>query len=159
VGEAPLLMPVQRVVGRIEIEDDRLRRYAVRFEEEVHEQAFDRPGIVADLVVAARHQGRVLEPVERALAGEWRAIPAPGGELAGQRCQHRVMAQLVVIDQVLVAERDAEHSLRHHRLDRVLDLRRITPVGKARREPPEQTDGSRAPASEVTSPPSKAATT
>jgi hypothetical protein len=38
----------------------------VRFEEEDDEQALDCRRVVADLVVAARRQRRVLEPVERA---------------------------------------------------------------------------------------------
>ena len=38
VEEAPLLMPVQRIVGGVEIEDDLLRRRAVRLEEEIDEQ-------------------------------------------------------------------------------------------------------------------------
>ena len=50
------------------------------------------------------------------------------------------MAQLVVVDQILVAERDAEHPLRHHGLDRVLDLRRVPPVIEAGGEPGHQPD-------------------
>ena len=50
------------------------------------------------------------------------------------------MAQLIVIDQVLVAERDAEHPLRHHRLDPVLDLHLDTTVLEAGREPRHQAD-------------------
>ena len=74
-------------------------------------------------------------------------LPASGAqswrlavELAGERRQHRVVAQLVVVDQVLVAERDAEHPLRHHRLDRVLDLRLDATVVEAGREPRHQAD-------------------
>ena len=93
-----------------------------------------------DLVVAARRQRRVLEPVQRALAGERGAVFALGLELAGERRQHRVVAQLIVVDQVLVAERDAEHPLRHHRRDRVLDLRLGAVVDETGREPPDQTD-------------------
>ena len=82
----------------------------------------------------------MLEPVQRALAGERRAVLAPGLELAGERRQHRVVAQLIVVDQVLVAERDAEHPLRHHRLDRVLDLRLGAAIGEAGGEPRHQAD-------------------
>jgi hypothetical protein len=63
-----------------------------------------------------------------------------GGELAGKRRQHRIVAQVIVVDQVLVAKRNAEHALRHHRLDRVLDLRLITTVVEAGREPRHQAD-------------------
>ena len=116
------------------------RRCLVRLEEEVDEQVFDRRAVVPDLVVARGLAGHVLEPVERALAGERRAILAPVGELAGKGREHRVVPQLVVVDQVLVAERDAEHALPHHRLDRVLDLRLGAVVTETRREPCRQAD-------------------
>jgi hypothetical protein len=107
----------------------------------------------------------VLEPVQRALAGQRGVILAPGGELAGERRQHRIVPQLLVIDEILIAERNAEDPLRHHRLNAVLDLRLDTTVVKqaanlvirpiARSVAP----NSRPPASDVTSPLSKAATT
>jgi hypothetical protein len=93
-------------------------------------------------MVAARLRRCVLEPVERALAGERCAAFTLRLELAGQGCQHRVEAQLIVIDQILVAERDTEHALRHHRLDRVLDLRLVTTVVEAGRESGHQADRS-----------------
>jgi len=133
-------MPVQRVIRRIEIEHDRFGRRLVRLEEQVDEQFLDRRALVADLMVARRRRGRVLEPVERALARERRAILAPRGELAGKRRQHRVMPQVIGVDQVFVAERDAEHPLRDHGLDGVLDLRLRATVDKTRREPPHQTN-------------------
>ena len=138
VEEPTLLMAMQRIVSGIEVENDPLGRRLVRLEEESDEQALDRRRVMADPVVAARNQGRVLEPVERALAGERRAILALGGELAGQRREHRVVPQLVVIDQVLVAERDPEHPLRHHRCDRMLDLGLVPTVVEAGREPGHQ---------------------
>jgi hypothetical protein len=64
----------------------------VRVEEEVDQQPFDRRGIVADLVIAVRADGGVLEPVERALAGERRATRPPRLELAGQHRHDRVAA-------------------------------------------------------------------
>ena len=90
-------------------------------EEEVDEQPFDRRPVMADLVVAAGRQGGVLEPVQRALAGERRAVLALGFELAGERREHGVMAQLLVVDEILVAECDPEHPLRDHGRDAVLD--------------------------------------
>jgi hypothetical protein len=107
-------------------------------------------------------------------------FPAPGGELAGQRRQHRVVPQLIVIDQILIAERDAEHPLRHQGIDAVLDLVGApgrpprSPLGASRRARPSSKQAanldtrpmarsvapsSSPPAAEVTSPPSKAATT
>jgi hypothetical protein len=112
----------------------------VSLEEEVDEQALDRRGVVADLMVAARRQRCMLEPVQGALAGERRAILAPGGELAGQGRQHRIVAQLIVVDQILIPERDAEHALRHHRRDAVLDLGLGATVDETRRKAPDQAD-------------------
>jgi hypothetical protein len=80
----------------------------------------------------------MLEPVQGALAGEWGTVLTPGPKLAGQRREHRVVAQLVVVNQVLIAERDAEHPLRHHGRDAVLDLRLGTAIGKAGRKPRDQ---------------------
>jgi hypothetical protein len=134
-------MAMQRIVSGVEVENDPLGRRLVRLEEEGDEQALDCRRVMADLVVAARNQGRVFEPVERTFAGERRAILALRGEFAGQGRQHRVVAQLVVIDQVLVAERDAEHALGHHRLDRVLDLGLDPTVVEAGREPGHEPDG------------------
>jgi hypothetical protein len=72
---------------------------------------------------------------------------------------------LITVDQILVAERDAEHPLRHHRLDRVLHLRLRATIGEAGSEPTHQTNRpigrskQQRAAYEVTSPPSTAATT
>ena len=96
--EAAFLVAVQRVIGGVEIEDDPAWRRLVRVEEEVDEQALDRFAVMADFMVARGADRGVLEPVERALAGERGAVPALGLELAGQRREHRVVAQLIVVD-------------------------------------------------------------
>ena len=77
-------MTVQRIIRGIEVKDDLLGSRLVRREEEVNEQALDRRRIMPDLVVAAGSRGRMLEPVQGALAGERRAIRAPGLELASE---------------------------------------------------------------------------
>jgi hypothetical protein len=41
------------------------------------------------------------------------------------------MAQFVVIDEILVAERDANDTLHHQRLDLMLDEDRIARIGEA----------------------------
>jgi hypothetical protein len=69
-----------------------------------------------------------------------------------------------MVDQILVAERDPAEALHEHGLDRVLDQLRRAAVGEApkRRTSPiarSAAPGSSAPASEITCPPSKAATT
>ena len=72
-------------------------------------------------------------------------LPATGAQssrtrlkLARQHRHHRIVAQLVVVVEILVAERDPEHPLADQRRDLVLDqLRRV-----ARRESTPQTDRS-----------------
>jgi len=140
VEEPPLLMAVQRVVGGVEIEDDPARRCLVCLEEESDEQPLDRRPIVADLVVARGSDRRVLEPVQRALAGERGAVLASRLELAGQRREHGVVAQLIVVDEILVPQRDPEHPLRHHGRDAVLDQGRCAAVLETGGEPVHQAD-------------------
>jgi hypothetical protein len=50
------------------------------------------------------------------------------------------MTKLVVVDQVLVAERDADHALHDQRLDLMLDQIRVTGVRKAGGQAPGQAD-------------------
>jgi hypothetical protein len=140
VEEAAFLVAVQRIVGRIEIEDDLARGGGVAVEEEIDEQALDRRRIVTDLVITAGSRRRVLEPVQRAFTGEWGTVLAPGDELAGQRRQHRIVAQLIMVDQILVAQRDPEHPLRYHRRNAVLDLRLCPAIDEAGGEPGDQAD-------------------
>jgi hypothetical protein len=54
VKELPLLISVQRVVGRIQVEDDLLGCSAVGFDKEVDEQPLDRRSVMTDPVIAAR---------------------------------------------------------------------------------------------------------
>ena len=81
---------------------------------------------------------RQFQPVQRRFARHRRAVLAPGLELARQHRHQRVVAKLVVIVQVLVAERDAEHALPDERGDRVLDEPRVPRVAKTSRNPPNQ---------------------
>ena len=71
-------------------------------------RCLDRRRIVADLVIARRFQLAQLQPVERRLAGHRRAILAPRRKLARQHRHHRIVAQLVVVVEILVAERDRQ---------------------------------------------------
>jgi hypothetical protein len=63
VEEAAFLIAVQRIIRGVEVEDDLLGRRRVRLEEKVDEQPFDRRAVMADLVLARRPGGCVLEPV------------------------------------------------------------------------------------------------
>jgi hypothetical protein len=51
------------------------------------------------------------------------------------------MAQVVVVDQVLVAERQAEDALPHQAPHPMSDEGGMTPIAKARGEPVNQPDG------------------
>ena len=86
---------------------------------QVGEQVLQRLRVVADPVVAAGFAlGGVFEPVERAQDG--------------------IVAQMVVIVQVLVAEGEGHDALGHQRGDGVFGARRIAVVGEAGREAVEQ---------------------
>jgi hypothetical protein len=67
--------------------------------------------------------------------------PAPGRELAGEDRQDRVVAELVVVHDVLVSERDAEDALAHEGADLVLDPLRHPGVAEARGKAADQADG------------------
>jgi hypothetical protein len=125
---------------RIEVENDPLEWRAMRVEEEVDQQPLDRRRVMGDLAIAIRPDGRALEPVERALAGEWRTIRPSGCELAGQHRHHRIVAQLVMVDQVLIAERDPDHPLADQRGHRVLDPPPVAPIAETSREALDQVD-------------------
>jgi hypothetical protein len=133
---------MQRHVGRVQVEDDLPRRRAMRLQEQVHEQRLDRPTIVTDAMIAAGlARRRVLQPVQGALAGQRRAVAASRLQLASKHGQHRVMPQLVVVVQVLVSERDAEHALADQGGHLVLDPLRRPRVPEASREALDQADG------------------
>jgi RNA-directed DNA polymerase len=77
--------------------------------------------------------------------GHWgnrRAILAPRRELARQYRHHRIVPQLVVVVEILVAERDSEHPLTDQGRDLMLDVFRTPLVVKAQREPVHHSDRS-----------------
>jgi ATP-binding cassette, subfamily B, bacterial len=102
VKEPPLLLAMERVIGRVEVEDDLLRWPLVRLQEQIDQQVGERRRVVTDLVIAIiRPQRGVLEPVERALAAERGAVRALRLELLGKQREHRIVAQLVVVGERL----------------------------------------------------------
>ena len=74
VEEPPLLLAVQRIIRRIEVENDLPGRPRMRLQEQVDQQRPDRDRIVADLVVARRRKLAQLQPIERRLAGHRREL-------------------------------------------------------------------------------------
>jgi hypothetical protein len=141
VEEPPLLPPVDRVVGRIEIQGDARRRLLMGVEEQLDEQRLDGGGIVADAAVAIRPGGRMLQPVERAFARQRREA-GPARLDPPQCCAERgVAAQVVMIDQILVAESDAEHPLADQRCHVMAHPPRHPAVAEAGGEALDQPDG------------------
>jgi hypothetical protein len=122
---------MQRVIGRIQIENDLLGRACMRLKEHVEQEIPDRHRIVADLVVARRLQFAQFQPVQRRLAGDRGAIRAPRCELACQHRHHRITTQFIVVVEILVAKRNREHPLANQGRDLVLDPLRTPLVVKA----------------------------
>ena len=107
----------------------------MRLQEQIDHQPLDGDRIVTDLVIARRLQAAELQPVQRRLAGDRRAILAARFELPGQHRHHRIVAQFVVIVEILIAERDPEHPLADQRHHLMLDQFLTSLVMKACREP------------------------
>ncbi len=124
-----LLLAVDRIIGSIEIDDDARWRPVVGVEEEIDNQPLDCLRVMVELVVPVTADlARMLEPIERRLAGE----PVTGlVEHGGKR---RIIAQRIVVDQVLVPERDAENALAQQIGNRVADGVGNAQIGEASRE-------------------------
>ena len=98
-------------ITKLPYHEDRHRRLHAVGQEQVDEQPLDSHRIVTDLVIARRLQAAQLQPVERRLAGHRRAILAACSELTREHRQHRIVAQLVVVVEILLAKRNPEHPL------------------------------------------------
>jgi hypothetical protein len=93
VEDLAFLVTMQRIVGRIEIQNDLPRRFAaMRLDEQIHEPHLDGRRIVTDLVIAGQLRAAQLQSVQGALARHGRAIGAASGQLARQDCHHRIVA-------------------------------------------------------------------
>ena len=112
----------------------------MRLQEQLDQKLSDRRRIMADLVVACRLKLAQLQPVQRRLAGNRRTILASRRELARQNRHHRIVAKLVVVVEILVAERDREHPLTDQRRHLVLDIFGAALVVKASRKSSHQID-------------------
>ena len=96
--ELAFLLPVQRVVRGIQIDNDLLRSTPMRLQEQIDQQCFDRRRIVAYLVIARRLAAAQLQSVQRRLPRQRRAVRPSRRQLAGQHRQHRIVPQFVVVD-------------------------------------------------------------
>ena len=140
VKEPPFLMPVQRVVGGVEVENDLLWRMLVRLEEQIDKQRFDLGLFPGDPVIARQLRPAQLQPVERRFAGQRCAILAPRRQLAGQHRHCQVVAQLIVIDQIFITQRQRKNPLSDQCPDGVLDQLRRAIIGKTLGKPIDQPD-------------------
>ena len=133
VEETTLLRPVQRDVGVVEIQHDLPWRTLMRLEEEIDQQRIDLRSVAIDLVILRREvPRRVLQAIECALASQRLAVGSQyRPQLARQHGKRRILAQFVVIVEVLVAQRQAEDALPHQRLDLMLDIAGVTPINEA----------------------------
>ena len=65
--ESPFLVPVHRIVGRVQVEHDLGRRRGVRLQKNLHQQTVHRLRVEGNLLVAlvvAHHRRGQLHPVE-----------------------------------------------------------------------------------------------
>jgi len=101
--ESPFLLPVQRIVGSVQVQDDFLRRFLVGFQEDLHQQAVHGSVIQHDLFVALPPTGR--------LSGQFQSIQGTFSRqcfLTGIRFLHQyrqqwILPQLLVIVQIFVS--------------------------------------------------------
>ena len=121
VEEPSLLITVDRIIGRIKIKDDLVRCSVVRLQKQVDQKSLDRHWIVRDLVITRRLQPAQLESVERRLPSGRCAILAPCLEFSGQHRHQRIVAQLVMVVEILITQRDSEYPLTNQGHDLVLD--------------------------------------
>jgi len=134
VEEAPLLLAVQRIVGRVQIQDDLFGRRRVRLKEKLHKQMGRFCRIDSDLLIAIcpgllRHAQ--LQPIQRTLACERSGVLVRS---VGEHRQQRIVAQIIVVVEILVPERQSIHALREQLAHRVLHPVCGAMVLKARRE-------------------------
>ena len=135
VEEAAHLVAVDRVVGGVEVEDDLLGRPRVGLEEEVTKRLASVAGRHRSCCSGHPAAAGVFEAVERALAGERRAVRPLRLEPVGEQREQRVAAQLVVVVDVLVAQGDADDPLPDQGRKRVHHLVLLAVIDKASRPP------------------------
>jgi hypothetical protein len=109
-------------------------------EEQIDKQGFDLGPVPGDAMIAGRLGPAQLEPVEGAFAGQRRTILAPCGQLSGQHRHRRVVAQLVMIDQIFIAQRNPEAALPDHGADLILGQLGGAAIGETFGKPLDQSD-------------------
>lgn len=141
VKEAALLLAVQSVVGGVKIDDYLCGRLVVRFEEEIEQKRFNLLRVVDYLLVARGGRSgsrRQLQTIERAprckrtqdVALTLAAYPRRITLARGSR-KERVARQIIVIIQILIAERNGKDPLSNKVAHRMLNQTGIPVIGEA----------------------------
>ena len=105
------------------------------------EQSLDRLGIMGNLMIRVRaNLGRMLQSIERRLAGERRTVRTFTRERTAENAEHGIVPQLIMVDDVLVAERDAEDALAQHCWKLMDDERRAAAILETRSETRHEAD-------------------
>ena len=137
VIEAPPLSPVDRVIGRIEIQEDhpsRARRG--RRHRPVGQRALNPRGVGHDpLVAGVRPLHGELHAVQSRLARERTATVAARASVRPER----IVPRRIVIVEILISRREAETTLSRQLFDRMPDQIRVAMVAKATRQTPHET--------------------
>ena len=123
-------MAVQRQVGGVQVQHDALGRLGVGFYKEADQQLIDGLLPIVNLLVATRLLHAQLQPVQRAFARQ--------GLLAAEHTQQRVVAQLVMVGEIFVAQRQRVYALRNQLRYGVGDQPRLAPIVKASRQTRQQ---------------------
>src|SRR5690606_17130166 len=141
VKEALLLRAVQRRIGRIQIQYDLLGRLRIGVQKQLYEQPLDCGRVGQDLVIERKPRpGKQLQAVQRALAGKRLAVLALRLELAKQHAKQRILAQLIVIVQILISQRQRKQPLAQQRAHRMLDQLWVASVNKTARQAIDQSN-------------------
>lgn len=100
--EPSFLLAVQRQIGCVHVQDDLFRRPCVRLDKHADQQLVDAVLPEGDLLVSILLASAEFQPVQRALACQ-RFVPFFP---VGQDTEQRVVAQLLGIVQVFLAQRN-----------------------------------------------------
>src|SRR5215204_6356673 len=134
VKEPTFLLPMQRQVGGVYVDNDLLRSLFVRLDKYTDQQLVYRSLPERDFLVPIRLPIAEFQPVQRALARQWFVQFFA----SSQHSKQRILSQLLVIVQVFIAERQSVDALGNHLQNRVLHPILFPSVEKAVREARQQ---------------------
>ena len=112
----------------------------MRLKKEIDQQLIDLCLVAINLLILLAMPLRgVFNTIERALACQSLAVRTQHrGQLPGQRLEYWILAQLVVVVEVLIAQHQTEDPLPNYCLDLMLDIASVAPVAEALGKPTDQ---------------------